>query len=71
MSYEKGKLYQLALSSVQPDPEQPRKYFDEQALVAPHQAGFIQPLGVRYHLFRCAHILLVLFALPFQFSVYK
>lgn len=29
---EKGKLYDLPLASVQPDPEQPRKYFDEQAL---------------------------------------
>ena len=51
MSYEKEKLYQLALSSVQPDPEQPRKYFDEQALaelassIASH--GVLQPILVR------------------------
>ena len=32
VTYEKGKLYNLNLTDVQPDPEQPRKYFDEQAL---------------------------------------
>jgi len=26
-AYEKGKLYQLNVGDVQPDPEQPRKYF--------------------------------------------
>jgi hypothetical protein len=26
--YEKGKLYELNISNVQPVPEQPRKYFD-------------------------------------------
>ena len=30
--YKKGKLYDLALTDLQPDPDQPRKYFDEQAL---------------------------------------
>ena len=30
--YEKGKLYDLDITKVQPDPEQPRKFFDEQAL---------------------------------------
>jgi hypothetical protein len=30
--YEKGKLYDLNISDLQPDPDQPRKYFDEQAL---------------------------------------
>jgi len=49
--YEKGKLYELPLTSVQPDPEQPRKYFDEQALaeltasIASH--GILQPILVR------------------------
>jgi len=50
-TYEKGKLYELPLTAVQPDPEQPRKYFDEQALVelaasiASH--GVLQPILVR------------------------
>jgi ParB family chromosome partitioning protein len=50
-TYEKGNLYQLKLSSVQPDPEQPRKYLDEQALaelqasIASH--GVLQPILVR------------------------
>ncbi len=49
--YEKGKLYELPLASVQPDPEQPRKYFDEQALaelsasITSH--GVLQPILVR------------------------
>ncbi len=30
--YDKGKLYQLELNRLLPDPEQPRKFFDEQAL---------------------------------------
>ena len=50
-TYEKGKLYELTISSVQPDPEQPRKYFDEQALaelsasITSH--GVLQPILVR------------------------
>jgi len=32
VTYEKGKLYDLAISDLQADPDQPRKYFDEQAL---------------------------------------
>ena len=32
VTYEKGKLYDLNIADVQPDPDQPRKYFDEQAL---------------------------------------
>lgn len=50
-AYEKGKLYDLNVGDVQPDPEQPRKYFDEQALVelaasiAGH--GVLQPILVR------------------------
>jgi len=49
--YEKGKLYDLNLADVQPDPEQPRKYFDEQALaelaasISSH--GVLQPILVR------------------------
>ena len=51
VAYEKGKLYDLPLTSVQPDPEQPRKYFDEQALaelsasIVSH--GVLQPILVR------------------------
>jgi ParB family chromosome partitioning protein len=50
-SYEKGKLYDLSLAELQPDPNQPRKYFDEQALaelqasIAKH--GVLQPVLVR------------------------
>jgi ParB family chromosome partitioning protein len=49
--YEKGKLYQLPLTKLIPDPEQPRKFFDEQALgdlqasIASH--GVLQPILVR------------------------
>jgi len=32
VTYEKGKLYNLDIREIQPDPDQPRKYFDEQAL---------------------------------------
>jgi hypothetical protein len=31
VTYENGKLYDLNIADLQPDPEQPRKYFDEQA----------------------------------------
>jgi ParB family chromosome partitioning protein len=50
-TYEKGKLYDLDITKVQPDPEQPRKYFDEQALaelsasITSH--GVLQPILVR------------------------
>jgi ParB family chromosome partitioning protein len=50
-TYEKGKLYDLDITTVQPDPEQPRKYFDEQALadltasITSH--GVLQPILVR------------------------
>jgi ParB family chromosome partitioning protein len=50
-AYEKGKLYELDITKVQPDPEQPRKYFDEQALtelsasIVSH--GVLQPILVR------------------------
>jgi ParB family chromosome partitioning protein len=51
VTYEKGKLYDLNIADVQPDPEQPRKYFDVQALnelkgsIEKH--GVLQPLLVR------------------------
>lgn len=51
VTYEKGKLYDLAIVDVQPDPEQPRKYFDEQALAelkaSIEQHGVLQPVLVR------------------------
>ena len=49
--YEKGTLYELPLALLQPDPDQPRKYFDEQALaelaasIVTH--GVLQPILVR------------------------
>lgn len=50
-SYEKGKLYNLNLADLQPDPEQPRKYFDEQALselkASIEKHGVLQPVLVR------------------------
>jgi ParB family transcriptional regulator, chromosome partitioning protein len=53
-SYEKGKLYELDLGTVQPDPEQPRKYFDEQALAELQASivthGVLQPILVRQDL---------------------
>ncbi len=49
--YEKGKLYDLNIADLQPDPEQPRKYFDEQALaelkVSIEKHGVLQPVLVR------------------------
>jgi ParB family chromosome partitioning protein len=51
VTYEKGKLYDLNLADLQPDPEQPRKYFDEQALaelkVSIEKHGVLQPVLVR------------------------
>jgi ParB family chromosome partitioning protein len=32
MNYEKGQLYHIPLSDLQPDPNQPRKFMDPQAL---------------------------------------
>jgi len=49
-TYEKEKLYQLPLTRLIPDPEQPRKFFDEQSLaelaasIASH--GVLQPILV-------------------------
>lgn len=49
--YEKGKLYQLDLTALYPDPEQPRKFFDEQALAELQASivshGVLQPILVR------------------------
>lgn len=50
--YEKGKLYHLPLDSILADPEQPRKFFDEQALkeletsIKAH--GVLQPILVSH-----------------------
>lgn len=50
-AYEKGQLYQLALHLVKPDPEQPRKYIDEQSLAelaaSIKSHGVLQPILVR------------------------
>ncbi len=51
VTYEKGKLYDLNIVDLQPDPEQPRKYFDEQALAelkaSIEKHGVLQPVLVR------------------------
>jgi ParB family chromosome partitioning protein len=51
VTYEKGKLYDLNIADLQPDPEQPRKYFDEQALAdlkaSIEKHGVLQPVLVR------------------------
>ena len=51
VTYEKGKLYDLNIAEVQPDPDQPRKYFDEQALselkASIEKHGVLQPVLVR------------------------
>ncbi len=50
-TYVKGQMYQLSMFQLIPDPDQPRKFFDEQALVelaasiASH--GVLQPILVR------------------------
>ena len=50
-TYEKGKLYDLNIADLQPDPDQPRKYFDEQALTdlkaSIEKHGVLQPVLVR------------------------
>jgi ParB family chromosome partitioning protein len=50
-TYEKGKLYNLNIVDIQPDPDQPRKYFDEQALselkASIEKHGVLQPVLVR------------------------
>jgi len=51
VTYEKGKLYDLNVAELQPDPDQPRKYFDEQALAelkaSIEKHGVLQPVLVR------------------------
>jgi ParB family chromosome partitioning protein len=51
VTYEKGKLYDLDITTVQPDLEQPRKFFDEQALAELAASitsyGVLQPILVR------------------------
>jgi len=50
-TYEKGKLYLLSMPCLSPDPEQPRKFFDEQALAELSASivihGVLQPILVR------------------------
>ena len=46
--YEKGRLYTLPIGNIQPDPNQPRKYFDEEGLTQSiMDRGVIQPILVR------------------------
>ena len=49
--HEKGNLYRIPLNCLIPDPEQPRKYFDEQALAELQASiqshGVLQPILVR------------------------
>ncbi|HIJ95453.1 MAG TPA: ParB N-terminal domain-containing protein [Desulfuromonadales bacterium] len=51
VTYEKGKLYDLNIADLQPDSDQPRKYFDEQALAelkaSIEKLGALQPVLVR------------------------
>ena len=51
VTYEKGKLYDMNIADLQPDPEQPRKYFDEEALAelkaSIEKHGVLQPVLVR------------------------
>ena len=49
--FEKGKLYQLPIDDIKPDPDQPRKYLDPQALeelaASIKQLGILQPVLFR------------------------
>jgi len=51
-TYEKGKLYDISIIDFRPDPNQPRKVFDEAALTELTESikkhGILQPI-----LFRC------------------
>ena len=51
VTYKKGKLYNLNLAEVQPDPDQPRKFFDGQALSelksSIEKHGVLQPVLMR------------------------
>jgi len=50
-SYEKGKLYQISITDLMPDPDQPRKSIDPEALAelvtSIEKFGIIQPLLFR------------------------
>jgi ParB family chromosome partitioning protein len=50
-TYEKNKLYMVPLAEIQPDPSQPRKYFDPVALeeltASIKQMGIIEPVVCR------------------------
>jgi ParB family transcriptional regulator, chromosome partitioning protein len=47
-TYEKNQLYQVSLAELQPDPNQPRKYMDPEALeeltASIQQQGIIEPV---------------------------
>ena len=49
--FEKGKLYQLSVIDIKPDPDQPRKYLDPQGLeelaASIKQVGVLQPVLFR------------------------
>ena len=51
VSYKRGTLYDLNLTELQPDPEQPRTYLDEQALAelsaSIRKHGVLEPVLVR------------------------
>jgi len=50
-TYEKGKLYQISITDLKPDPDQPRKVIDPEALAelvtSIEKFGIIQPLLFR------------------------
>jgi hypothetical protein len=51
-AFEKGKLYNLSVTDIKPDPDQPRKYTDPQALeeltASIKQLGVLQPVLIKY-----------------------
>jgi ParB family transcriptional regulator, chromosome partitioning protein len=51
VTYEKGQLYMLAIGDIQPNPNQPRKYFDAEGLAeltgSVTDKGVLQPILVR------------------------
>ena len=51
-SYEKGKLYQIPITDLVPDPDQPRKVIDPEALTelvtSIEKFGIIQPILFRH-----------------------
>ena len=50
-TYEKGKLYQIPITDLTPDPDQPRKVIDPEALTelvtSIEEFGIIQPILFR------------------------